>query len=147
MKLRHLRIAWSVAWGIATLLVISLWVRSHWGRSSSEILVTPTHRYYVHSLYGTVAFEREMRIFLGNELHRLNQESDFLRLTTNAGFKIAWNDSDGSMREVSVSYWLLTSATVFVAAIPWLRWRFSLRTLLIFTTLVAVALGLIMWPR
>ena len=28
---------------------------------------------------------------------------------------------------------------------PWLRWRFSLRTLLIATTLVAVVLGLIVW--
>ena len=35
-----------------------------------------------------------------------------------------------------------------VAAIsPWLRWRFSLRTLLIATTLVAVVLGLIVWLR
>jgi len=30
---------------------------------------------------------------------------------------------------------------------PWLRWRFSLRTLLITTTLVAVVLGLIVWLR
>jgi hypothetical protein len=29
--------------------------------------------------------------------------------------------------------------------IPWLRWRFSLRTLLIATTLVAVVLGTIVW--
>ena len=42
-----------------------------------------------------------------------------------------------------------TRVTVLVAsrcrAFPWLRWRFSLRTLLIATTLVAVVLGLIVW--
>ena len=147
MKLRHLRIAWSVTWGIAVLLLISLWVRSYWGRSSSEVLVTPTHKYYVHSLGGTVAFVREERTFITVEIHRIYAESDFLRLTTNAGLRIVRNDFDGSLAEVSISYWLLTAATVFVAAIPWLPWRFSLRALLIFTTLVAVALGLIMWPR
>ena len=42
----------------------------------------------------------------------------------------------------------MLSATLAVA--PWLRWRFTLRTLLIATTLVAVVLGLIVavlrWP-
>jgi hypothetical protein len=41
----------------------------------------------------------------------------------------------------------LVSATP--AALPWTRWsrRFTLRTLLIATTLVAVVLGLIVWLR
>jgi hypothetical protein len=40
--------------------------------------------------------------------------------------------------------WLLVAALVVVAALPWLPWwsrRFSLRTLLIATTLVAIGLG------
>jgi hypothetical protein len=32
-----------------------------------------------------------------------------------------------------------------LATLPWLRWRFSLRTLLIATTLVAAVLGLVVW--
>jgi hypothetical protein len=49
-------------------------------------------------------------------------------------------------------YWFLILLTAAIAAAPWLRWpkRFSLRTLLIATTLVAVVLGLIVavlrWP-
>jgi hypothetical protein len=41
----------------------------------------------------------------------------------------------------------LSAAFVFVPWLPWhkLRWRFSLRTLLIVTTLVAVVLGLVVW--
>jgi hypothetical protein len=38
--------------------------------------------------------------------------------------------------------WVLGGLCVAVAGLPWLRWRFSLRTLLIVTTLVAVVLGL-----
>jgi hypothetical protein len=44
-------------------------------------------------------------------------------------------------------YWFLCLLVVFFAAIPWIHWtlRFSLRTLLITTTLIAVVLGLIVY--
>lgn len=44
--------------------------------------------------------------------------------------------------------WLLVAASVVVAALPWLPWwstRFSLRTLLIVTTLIAAGLALIVY--
>jgi hypothetical protein len=37
--------------------------------------------------------------------------------------------------------WSSVLLTATLATFPWLRWRFSLRTLLIATTLVAVLLG------
>jgi hypothetical protein len=40
---------------------------------------------------------------------------------------------------------MLLPALVFMAAGTWKRWRFSLRTLLIATTVIAVVLGLIVW--
>ena len=48
--------------------------------------------------------------------------------------------------ELPFGYWFLRIAALFAAA-PWMRclWRFSLRTLLIATTLVAVVLGLIVY--
>jgi hypothetical protein len=45
--------------------------------------------------------------------------------------------------DLSVPYWLLVLAATSLTAAPWLRWHFSIRTLLIATTLVAVVLGLI----
>ena len=50
---------------------------------------------------------------------------------------------------VIVPYWLLILSTAAITITPWLRWptRFSLRTLLIATTLVALLLGLIMSLR
>jgi hypothetical protein len=40
-------------------------------------------------------------------------------------------------------FFVLTSASI--AASPWIRWRFSLRTLLIATSLVAVVMGLVIY--
>ena len=48
---------------------------------------------------------------------------------------------------MAMPYWSLVVSVSFPAVIPWIRWRFSLRTLLIVTTLVAVVLGLIVWLR
>jgi hypothetical protein len=48
-------------------------------------------------------------------------------------------------------YWIPTTLLGFAAAITafprhnWLRWRFSLRALLIGMTVVAVLLGLVLW--
>jgi hypothetical protein len=46
---------------------------------------------------------------------------------------------------LQIPIWFLAGLSGVLAATPWIRWihRFSLRTLLIATTLVAVGLGLI----
>ena len=44
---------------------------------------------------------------------------------------------------LDVPYWAAFFVAAFFIAIPWMRTRFSLRTLLIATTLIAVVLGLI----
>src|SRR5689334_13942796 len=36
MKFRKLRIAWSVVWGLAAVLLIALWARSYWRRDVLE---------------------------------------------------------------------------------------------------------------
>jgi hypothetical protein len=45
--------------------------------------------------------------------------------------------------EITVPYWLLVLMSATPAIAPWVHWRFTLRTLLIAMTLVAVVLGLI----
>jgi hypothetical protein len=142
MRFRKLRIAWSVVCGIGCVLLIVLWVRSYGDSTSKEILVTPTCRFYLHSVQGTLALERWYRAFRGREFMPIYRKSDLLRLATNAGVYIQ-RSSTGTIESVSISYWLLILADIIVATAPWLRWRFSLRTLLIATTLVALALGVI----
>jgi hypothetical protein len=146
MRFRKLRIAFSATCLIACVLLIALWVRSYWGRTSKQIFANPTDGYYIHSLDGSVAFEKEDRLYLSYALYPLYIGWDNLHIATHTGIKI-WRESNGKIHAVSISYWLINSAVIVLAAAPWIRWskRFSLRTLLIATTLVAVVLGLIVW--
>jgi hypothetical protein len=47
--------------------------------------------------------------------------------------------------ELIVPYWLPVALTAALASAPWVRWRFSLRTLLIATSLLALLLGLVVY--
>src|SRR6185369_12347607 len=97
MKFRNLRIAWSLVWGVVALLLLIMWVRSYSARSTLEVLVTPTHRYHIHSLAGTVAFDWEEREFITVELRRYYDDLYFLHLKTNAGLKFQQRESDGAI--------------------------------------------------
>ena len=141
-SLRYLRIAFSAVCVVACVLLLVFWVRSYWGRKTVEFLVTSADRYYLHSLKGTVVLEKSPRYFIGFELQRMYEESDFDHLATNTGIRI-WRDSRGGVYALSVSYWLLELVTILAAVAPWVRWRFGLRTLLIATTLIAEVLGAI----
>jgi hypothetical protein len=58
----------------------------------------------------------------------------------------AWEGSIGANQGfLVVPHWLPASMLVTFAALPWIRWRFSLRTLLIGMAAVAAVLGLIVW--
>ena len=46
---------------------------------------------------------------------------------------------------VRLPLWFTAIAPLLIAIASWLPWRFSLHTLLIATTVVAVGLGLIVW--
>jgi hypothetical protein len=54
-----------------------------------------------------------------------------------------WLGSFRSVFTVHCAHWLAAIPFALIAPIPWISLRFSLRTLLIATTLVAVALGAI----
>ena len=51
----------------------------------------------------------------------------------------------GDMMGNSIPVWLVAAVSAAFSAFPWLPRQFSLRTLLLATTLVAVVLGLIVW--
>ena len=111
MRFRKLRIAWSVVWGIACVLLIALWVReyrqAHLIVDSFENRPAPNRSIFIH----------------------LKREPAF-----SCGFS-------------GVPYWSIAVGFVALGAATWINWdgRFSLRTLLIATTLLAVMLGLIVW--
>jgi hypothetical protein len=138
---RFLRIGWSVGCGIVCLLLIVLWVRSDWS-SDSQQLITSKNRYEVSSSDGQLIVVRRTRFF--KSLEALLAYPDDLKpaLTKNTTLGFG-RYLDDNFSGVSFAYWLLVPTTAMVAAIPWPRWRFSLRTLLIAMTVVAVVIGVI----
>jgi hypothetical protein len=153
MRFRKLRIAWSVWCGVASVLLIVLWVRSYWeydlvqgptsagnlvfssswqGRIQGRIIPWPgaSSRNKEWSWYPTPA-EDQKRLF-----ERLNIDWELPPVFSVIIRKSIWN--------VTVAHWLLVIVAATFTIVPWIPWstRFSLRTLLIATTLVAVVLGL-----
>jgi hypothetical protein len=145
-RFRKLRIAWSVGWGIACVLLIVLWARSY---SMVEIIGGPvSSHWYLH--FGST--DGQFRINRSHdslwtppkikrwEYYRELADTAYANTSRPSGWKFLLR-----RYYVHVPAWFAVVIVALLAAIPWVRWskRFSLRTLLIATTLVAVVLGIL----
>ena len=140
MRFRKLRIAWSVLWGLAAVLLIVLWVRSY--RVADAVQwATSTGIFTATSATGVIGVSKTNHVGV--------QKRTWNSLEIMHGTLRAWSvssDSNGTYLRFP-HRWPLLIFAIF-AAVPWINQltrRFSLRTLLIATTLVAVVLGLIVW--
>jgi hypothetical protein len=118
MKYRKLRIAWSVGWGVLCLLLVVLWVRSY-GQMDSIDSISATGQYSgLVSHHGRITFVKGY--------NGANAFREFI---------------------FAVPHWFVSLVFFVVAALPCIPWsnRFSLRTLLIGMTVVAVVLGSVIW--
>jgi len=153
MRFRKLRIAWSVFWGLAAVLLIVLWVRSYWwidGISGNR------GRHYIYAdVHSGLA--RFARIVPTGQFPPVPWRA-FSHSLRESDLEAAANSSKGNHRalgfqwrifgngwNVAVPIWFPALICGGLAAVPLGRPRFTLRTLLIATTLVAVVLGLIVW--
>jgi hypothetical protein len=119
MKHRKLRMAWSVAWGIATVVLVALWVFGYWHWQGSAPLL----------FHVCVGPERYFNVHL---------------FPNGIGAAIFQFHSTGGPTITSVvgaPFWLLVPLSAAMSFAPWVRWRFSLGTLIIAMTLVAAVLG------
>jgi hypothetical protein len=151
MRYRKLRIAWSVAWGVVCALLVVLWVRSSHHAESIYIPVAGSYEFSCYSEYGSVQFDI---IDYGTGEFALDSEEIEPMGYVPPGQGFWWYlgfavDSWPGGSVVMLPYWLICGVSVCIVIAPWIRLsnRFSLRTLLIATTLVAVMLGLIVWLR
>ena len=136
MKYRKLRIAWSAACGILCLLLIVLWVRSYMGIDGhpSLRLASSQGRLYVNQ---SVSLQSVYVPNYSGQIYMTPHVGGFITFTPK-GIRLQF------LRPTwGIPYWAITSVMIIVGTTPWLPWRFSLRTLLIAMTLVAVALGLV----
>lgn len=161
LRFRKLRIAWSVVWGIACVLLVALWVRSYWLAELVEMRISDTRALVVGSILGGVSISPYVPTVPGyfdfgpryryrseprypSEKPRERQVRYFWESATKAKLKQI-QFAIHPFVAIRLPYFVFVGLAGTFAALPWLRWRFSLRTLLIATTLVALVLGLIVW--
>jgi hypothetical protein len=147
--IRRLRIAVSVSFAVVAVALCVLWVRSYW-RCDRVIWTDDAGTFAVSTLQGELTIEMlNVRVLLPEGWSRGsfkvydgddNSFSDNERRTL-LGF--GWKTGSGSI-VADFPIWFLA---LTCAALPWISLRFSLRTLLIATTLVAVVLGMGVWAR
>ena len=153
MRFRKLRIVFSITCLIACVLLIVLWVRSYRGADLFVRQFTSTSGVSVLSAKGRVELwagqMREVMITEGFIMPH-DRVSDINSFAAGWGFVTAVQNSKTSPSgltcfRIKTPHWFLFFLLISLASLPWLRWRFSLRTLLIATTLVAVVLGLVVY--
>jgi hypothetical protein len=145
---RKLRIAFSVACGIVCLALIVLWMRSHRveDRASCRLGSVGIRLYssrgwlvlFKNSTPGAGPYDWD--ITLGSD-YWLNPPDARLAYALPLSFF-----GRSTISNISLPHWVVATASLAFATAPWLlrgRFRFSLRTLLIATTLVAFLLGVV----
>jgi hypothetical protein len=147
MKYCKLRIACSAFWGVVAVLLIVLWVRSYSIVETLHLPVTSKSSLGLASEPGLIAI-----VFCPRQTSGYDQRPvEFWRTNGLKPSSTVWGGYQNIANAVRILWmpsWLLLLAATGCAIAPWrreLRWRFSLRTLLFVTTLVAVVLGLIVW--
>jgi hypothetical protein len=150
---RKLRIAFSALCGATCVLLIALWMRCY---SQEEHLqfqaVYPT--FFVHSVPGIfcvgvsgntipgVRFKLEVQSYARSEDQMQTVRRIYAKDVSAWGFGAIHR---AKSFVIFAPHWFYLSLAAIAAALPWLRWRFSLRTLLIAITLVAVLLGTVVY--
>ncbi len=153
--LRYLRIAFSATCLVACVLLVALWIRSY--RWQDAVAGNLTNR----QAYGVSSLKGRMRALLVVYYAQPHFEDFEWRTVDYSGYEssnfLEWNPSwkygvrtlpePNTAFSVTLPLWTLVVSSIAIAAAPWIRLskRFSLRTLLIATTLVALVLGAIVY--
>ena len=135
MRFRKLRIAWSAGCAVACVLVVALWVRSYWRFDGVQ-----WRGHSIASLRGALFVNERFvptvvpSVKLGNS--RVDKTTTWSKHAHFVPVGIG----------TAIPDWTPVALVMTLAALPWIvRWRFSLRTLLVVMTLVAVGMGLIVF--
>jgi hypothetical protein len=153
MKHRKLRIAWSVAWEVVAVLLVALWVRSYWTATELMYLSRNWHWSVIDFDAGSVRLTQEDFQYTRHsgagpgESFGWTYETHEGRAPNGDSPRWLWAWTD-DLRGALLPAWPIAFTLGLLTAAPWIRQlrpHFSLRTLLIATTLVAVGLGLIVW--
>jgi hypothetical protein len=150
--LKTLRIAVTALGLMACVLLVALWVRSYWRTDGLYWNVYHHRSVLVGSIQGQIVVYSDLmtigssgRVKLLNEMHvgmtPIPSIASGIRSTSIGGRVGPYG------HHVVFPHWAPMLMTVALATVPWVHWsrRFSLRTLLIATTLVAVGMGTVIY--
>ncbi len=144
--LRRLRIGTSAFFGLLTVALCVLWVRSYWWFTAGQGQIFDRRAFAFQSLDGsvTVTFLRannssRMTSYEAMGFPAMRQVRD---RSLNYTFRLS---SNASALTIQTPFWFPAIASAIFAGAAWITFRFSLRTLLIATTLFAIVLGLSVW--
>jgi hypothetical protein len=144
MRFRKLRFAVSVVCAIACALLIALWIRSYWW---TDLINCGPHRAIVFGQGKVCTLPIDFGpTRVGKRIESIHQVVVF-REPSPTYFGFGYRYRNG-WQFIAVPYWSMLLIVTVLGSSLWirqLRWRFSLRTLLITTMAVAVALGLFVW--
>jgi len=133
---RRVRVAVTVVLGILTATFIALWVRSQFG---SDTIQTPGHpSYFLSSADGYLMVGRSDDGFEAILIHYVFRE-------TSGGYPPIAGNTIGATQYLSIPYWMLISVAGAACYASYWRFGYSLRTILVVTTLVIAAIGLFNW--
>jgi hypothetical protein len=135
MRFRKRRIAWSILWGVASVLLIVLWVRSYRWIDQATANLADTQIFCIASRCGTLGFAIGSRgptdeKGLSLDAFLIPSEDDdivigiypFGGLDNKAkfGFERASDDT-----ALFMPHWFVVLITSMLTAATWIRWRFS----------------------
>ncbi len=146
--IRWLRIAVSAVCLVVTVLLVVIWISSY--RQNYYHLLT--HRggrvFIIASASGLLHTSYNLSHTVADRIYSpfydpIDVSDEF---TPVLGFSYV-QISEGGWK-LAIPYWSLVTLSATLAYVPWLPWwstRFSLRTLLIVTAIVAAVLGVVVW--
>lgn len=145
--LRRLRIAASVFFGVLTIAVIALWVRSYW---YLDFWARDAPGYQqITSVRGSCQLQIETRSRPGAVRTAWQRRSDPTSLMpphpSPRWIQFPKVYRGGNLAYVRIPYWTATVVLLALALAPTQRLRFTTRTLLVATTLLAIVLGAGVW--
>jgi hypothetical protein len=157
-KSRYLRIALLALCGMVSVVLIAMWARSYWKWDQFITPITPIRTIRVITYQGHIRFSAPPTQYFRDKGHigsvwsmrqhtmgPIRGESRFTA-RMRSKFFVYWSPGPrGSGSELLVPFWMfvLPGVLLFVVAVTKWKLRFSLRMLLIITTLIALGLGFV----
>jgi hypothetical protein len=144
-SVRGVRIGTSAFFGMLTLVMVLLWVRSY--TYSDQVWLTLLPSEHINLIAADarmcVWFEHQPTIYWFEwRSHRIMAHISALSNNRIPAFDLNFWPT---FARLYIAHWVLAVAAACLAVAPWLRLRYSLRAILLAMTAIAVLVGMIAW--